>query len=139
MAEPDASYWTIRHLESGESVPGHVFSVFIAEGDSEDARYFDLQCMLEEPRQQDRDLEFDSYCIVSESGGVDYGGLEEAALFPHRLILRFRSDSVEELELPSENITLAIAPGVDIGELRTGLRKVLVYGNPSKVPVMSLT
>ncbi|MFD6202771.1 hypothetical protein ACWCQF_12585 [Streptomyces rubiginosohelvolus] len=134
MAEPDVSYWTIRHLESGESVPGQAFGVFIAEGDSEDARYFDLGCMIEEPRQQDRELELDSYCIVSESGG-----LEEAALLTDRLILRFRSESVEELELPSETITLPIAPGVDIGELRTGLKKVLTYGNPSKVPVMSLT
>lgn len=53
MAEPGTPYWTIRHLESGESVPGQTFTVFIAEGDSEDARYFDLQRMIEEPGQQE--------------------------------------------------------------------------------------
>ncbi|GGW09159.1 hypothetical protein GCM10010264_38130 [Streptomyces globisporus] len=141
MAEPEPSvpYWTIRHLESGESVPGQTFTVFISEGDREDARYFDLQRMIEEPDQQEIDLELDSYCIVSESDGVDYGGLEEVTLLPGWLILQFRSESAKELELPSQAITLGIAPGVDIGELRTGVKKVLTYGNPSKVPVISLT
>ncbi|WP_371625575.1 Imm10 family immunity protein [Streptomyces sp. NBC_01116] len=138
MAEPSVPYWTIRHLESGESVPGQTFTVFIAEGDGEDARYFDLQRMIEEPGQQEMDLELDSYCIVSEGDGVDFGGLEEATLLPGRLILRFRSASAEELQLPSTVIALGIAPGVDIGELRAGLEKVLTYGNPSKVPVISL-
>ncbi|MGW0646162.1 hypothetical protein [Streptomyces badius] len=36
MAEPSVPYWIIRHLESGESVPGQAFTVFISEGDSED-------------------------------------------------------------------------------------------------------
>lgn len=85
MAEPSVPYWTIRHLESGESVPGQTFTVFIAEGDGEDARYFDLQRMIEEPGQQEMDLELDSYCIVSEGDGVDFGGLEEATLLPGRL------------------------------------------------------
>ncbi|MFI1221666.1 MULTISPECIES: Imm10 family immunity protein [unclassified Streptomyces] len=139
MAEPGVPYWTIRHLESGESVPGQTFTVFIAEGDSGEARYFDLQRMIEEPGQQEIDLELDSYCIVSEGDGVDYGGLEEATLLPGRLILQFRSESAEELELPSRVITLGIAPGIDIDELRTGLKRVLTYGAPSKVPVISLT
>ena len=113
--------------------------MFIAEDDTEDARYFDLQRMLDEPDQQQIDLELDSYCIVSESQGVDYGGLEEVTLLPDRLILRFRADSVDELELPSRVITLGIEPGIDAAELRTGLKKVLTYGNSLKVPVLNLT
>lgn len=139
MADPCKPYWTIRHMEVGEAVTGQTFTVFIAEDDTEDAHYFDLQRMLEEPGQQEIDLELDSYCIVNESEGVDYGGLEEAALLPGRLLLRFRAKSMEELELPSEVIVLGIDPGIDISELRTGLKNVLTYGNSLKVPVLHLT
>ncbi|MFD4029176.1 Imm10 family immunity protein [Streptomyces sp. NPDC058637] len=139
MADPIVPYWTMRYLESGEAVPGHTFTVFIAEDDTEDARYFDLQRMIGEPGQQEIDLELDSYCIVSESDGVDYGGLEATTLLPGQLTLQFRADSVDELELPSRTITLGIDPDIDIDELRRGLKKVLTYGNSLKVPVMNLT
>lgn len=35
------SDWVIRHVESGDSIPGMVFTIYVAESDaSEDVRYF---------------------------------------------------------------------------------------------------
>ncbi|MFJ8129493.1 hypothetical protein [Streptomyces hydrogenans] len=136
MADRNVPYWTIRHVDIKEAVPGQTFTVFMLENDSEDARYFDLQCMLEEPGPQEIDLELDSYCIVSESEGVDYGGLAEVAMLPGRLVLQFRPEAVEELELPSEEIILGIDPDINVHELWAGMQKVLTYGNHLKVPSM---
>lgn len=137
--KPQASDWVIRHVESGESIPGLVFTIFVAESDaSEDVRYFDLQCGLSEPTAQDVDLELDSYCIVNDAGGVQYGGLDEVTLLPDGLVLSFQDDAVEELELFSRVVTLGIDPAIDFDEVRAGLRKVLSYGNPRKVPQMNL-
>ncbi len=137
--KPQTSDWVIRHVESGESIPGMVFTIYVAESDaSEDVRYFDLQCALYEPTAQDIDLELDSYCIVNDAGGVQYGGLDEVAMGPDGLVLSFRDDAVEELELSSRVVTLGIDSAIDVDEVRAGLRKVLSYGNPRKVPQMNL-
>ncbi|MCM1949294.1 Imm10 family immunity protein [Streptomyces sp. G2] len=136
MADGNVPYWTIRHVEIKEAVPGQTFTVFMLEDDREDARYFDLQRMLEEPGPQEIDLELDSYCIVSESEGVDYGGLAEVTMLQGRLVLQFRPEAVEELELPSEEIILGIAPDINVHELWAGMQKVLTYGNRLKVPSM---
>ncbi|MFE3121848.1 Imm10 family immunity protein [Streptomyces hydrogenans] len=136
MVDGNVPYWTIHHVEIKEAVPGQTFTVFMLEGDKEDARYFDLQRMLEEPGPQEIDLELDSYCIVSESEGVDYGGLAEVTMLPGRLVLQFRPEAVEELELPSEEIILDIAPDINVHELWAGMQKVLTYGNHLKVPNM---
>ncbi|CAM5740083.1 hypothetical protein SMICM304S_11833 [Streptomyces microflavus] len=90
--KPQTSDWVIRHVESGESIPGMVFTIYVAESDaSEDVRYFDLQCALGEPTAQDVDLELDSYCIVNDAGGVQFGGLDEVTMGPDGLVLRFRT------------------------------------------------
>ncbi|MFD6081758.1 Imm10 family immunity protein [Streptomyces hydrogenans] len=136
MVDGNVPYWTIRHVEIKEAVPGQTFTVFMLEDDREDARYFDLQRMLEEPGPQEIDLELDSYCIVSESEGVDYGGLAEVTMLQGRLVLQFRPEAVEELELPSEEIILGIAPDINVHELWAGMQKVLTYGNRLKVPSM---
>jgi len=136
MADRCMPYWTIRHVEIREAVPGQKFTVFLLENDGEDARYFDLQRMLAEPGPQEIDLELDSYCIVSESEGVDYGGLAEVTMLPGRLALHFRPEAVEELELPSEEISLGIDPGIDVHELWAGMQRVLTYGNHLKVSAM---
>ncbi|MFJ5734084.1 Imm10 family immunity protein [Streptomyces microflavus] len=138
MTDLTSPQWVIRFVESGESIPGETFTIFVAEDDSGDGRHFDLQCMLSEPSAQNVRLELDSYCIVNEAGGVHYGGLEEVSLLPENLILRFRDDAVEELELSSNVVTLGIDPTIDVEEVRAGLRKVLSYGNPHKVPNMNL-
>ncbi|MFG2512765.1 hypothetical protein [Streptomyces sp. NPDC048584] len=137
MTEINLPYWVIRYVESGESVPGGPFTIFIAEDDNGDGRHLDLQCMPDEPSAQNVRLEMDSYCIVSEGEGVHYGGLKEVTLQPDRLVLRFLDDAVEELELPSDVVELGIAPGVDVDEIRSGLRRVLSYGNPGKIPRMN--
>lgn len=133
------SDWVIRHVESGDSIPGMVFTIYVAESDaSEDVRYFDLQCALSEPTVQDVDLELDSYCIVNDAGGVQFGGLDAVTMGPDGLVLSFQDDAVEELELSSRVVTLGFDSAIDVDEVRAGLRKVLSYGNPRKVPQMNL-
>lgn len=133
------SDWVIRHVESGDSIPGMVFTICVAESDaSEDVRYFDLQCALSEPTVQDVDLELDSYCIVNDAGGVQFGGLDAVTMGPDGLVLSFQDDAVEELELSSRVVTLGFDSAIDVDEVRAGLRKVLSYGNPRKVPQMNL-
>ncbi|WP_189947318.1 Imm10 family immunity protein [Streptomyces roseolus] len=118
-------------------IPGQTFTVYISEGVGEDGQYFDLQRMLEEPGRQEIDLELDSYCVVTGEEVVDYGSLEEVELLPERLTLIFREESIDELELPSNVITLGIDSKIDVDSLREGLKKVLTYGNPVKVPRMN--
>ncbi|WP_189858071.1 Imm10 family immunity protein [Streptomyces poonensis] len=134
-------YWAITALVAGEAVPGATFTVFV--GDGEDAEsngyYFDFQRPLrEELDEQDVRNETDSYCVVNESGAVHYGGLEEVAVLPGLLYLRFDDEAVGVLNLPSDIVPLAIDPGIDVDEMRADLRKVLSYGNPAKVPIMNL-
>jgi hypothetical protein len=138
MTDLTDPYWVIRYLEVGESVPGETFTVFVADREDGDGYQLDLQCMMAEPTAQDVGLELDSYCIVNEGGGVHYGGLEEVTLLPDRFILRFRDDAVEELDLPSNVVHLGIGSQIDIDEMRSGLRRVLTYGNPEKIPSMNL-
>ena len=139
MADP-FSYWVITALVIGEEVPGVTFSVFI--GDGEDAVSegydFDLQRFLDDqPDEQNVRNGTDSYCIVNESG-VHYGGLEEVSLLPDLLSLRFDDEAVEALDLPSNIVPLGIAPTINVDEMRAGLRRVLSYGNPDKIPSTNL-
>ena len=134
-------YWEIATLSVGEEVPGVTLSVFIGDGDdaAENGYYFDLQCFLnEEPDEQNVRNGTDSYCVMNESGGVHYGGLRGVSLLPDLLTFSFDHEAVEALSLPSKIIPLGISPEVDLQELRTGLQRVLTYGNPEKLPRLNL-
>ncbi|MFG3007424.1 Imm10 family immunity protein [Streptomyces calvus] len=134
-------YWEITTLVVGEEVPDITFSVFVGDGDDAAANgyYFDLQRFLnEQPDEQNVRNGTDSYCVVNESGGVHYGGLEEVSLLPGLLTLRFNDEAAEVLGLPSTIIPLGISSGVDLDQLRAGLHRVLTYGNPQKHPRLSL-
>ncbi|MEG3628640.1 Imm10 family immunity protein [Streptomyces poriticola] len=140
MTHP-SPYWTIAALVVGEAVPGATFTVFIGDGEDaeSDGYYFDFQRRLsDEVKEQDVRNETDSYCVVNESGGVYYGGLEEVSLLQDVLCLRFDDGAVEALGLPSNVVPLNIASGIDIHEMRAGLRRVMSYGNPAKIPSMNL-
>ncbi|MCX4905277.1 Imm10 family immunity protein [Streptomyces sp. NBC_00878] len=119
-----------------ENVPDSCFTVGLAEDEYGEGRYLTFQCGLEEPGDQERTLGLDSYCILNETGGVDYGGVKEVSLVADKISFRFRPEAVEALELPSGEIALDVAPGCDIETLRFGLRRVLNYGNPEKFPVV---
>lgn len=136
MTQP-STYWAITALVIGEAVPGATFTVFI--GDGEDAEsdgfYFDFQRPLGDGvKEQDVRNETDSYCVVNESDGVHYGGLEEVSLLHGVLCLRFDDDAVEALELPANDVPLAVSPDLDTRKLEVGLRRVLSYGNPARQP-----
>ncbi|GHH92611.1 Imm10 family immunity protein [Streptomyces capillispiralis] len=134
-------YWEITTLVVGEEVPDITYSVFVGDGDDAVANgyYFDLQRFLEEqPDEQNMRNGTDSYCVVNESGGVHYGGLEEVSLSPGLLTLRFDDEAIEALGLPSRVIPLGVAAEVDLDALRAGLHRVLTYGNPRRHPRLNL-
>lgn len=134
-------YWEIATLVVGEEVPGVTFSVFIGDGDDAAANgyYFDLQRFLsEQPDEQNVRNGTDTYCVMNESGGVQYGGLKGVSLLPGLLTLSFDDEAVKELGLPSNVIPLGIASAVDLAELRAGLHRVLTYGNSQKFPRLNL-
>ncbi|PIB05723.1 MULTISPECIES: Imm10 family immunity protein [Streptomyces] len=126
--------WLVRVVAVQENVPDSCFIVGIAEDEYGEGRYLTLQSGLEEPGEQERRLGLDSYCVVNETGGVHYGGIESVALSADQISFRFTSEAVGALSLPDQEMTLDIAPGSDVQNLRDGLRRVLTYGNPDKFP-----
>lgn len=126
--------WLVGVVVVQENVPESCFLVGIAEDEYGDGHYLTFQSGLEEPGEQERELGLDSYCIVNETGGVHYGGLESVSLSTGQISFRFSSEAVEALSLPGQEITLSVASGSDLQSLRDGLRRVLSYGNPEKFP-----
>ncbi|GGZ66360.1 hypothetical protein GCM10010344_36140 [Streptomyces bluensis] len=108
--------------------------VGIAEDEHGEGGYFIFQCGLETLDEQAQSLELDSYCILNDAGGVQYGGLNEVSLYPGRVRFHFSPEAAVELELPEQEIELGLTSGVDIESLRGGLRRVLTYGKPAKIP-----
>ncbi|GHD71622.1 hypothetical protein GCM10010317_080760 [Streptomyces mirabilis] len=128
------SEWLVRVVVVEENVLDSCFSVGLAEDEYGEGRYLTFQCGLESPGAQERTLGLDSYCIINETGGVYYGGVEKVSLSANMIFFRFTPEAVEKLDLPTGEINLHIAPGSDVENLRGGLRRVLTYGNPEKVP-----
>ncbi|MFJ8532062.1 Imm10 family immunity protein [Streptomyces sp. NPDC093591] len=129
--------WLVRVVTSEENVPDSCFIVGLAEDRYGESGHFIFQAGLEAPDEQSRRLGLDSYCILNETGGVHYGGLEKVSLSSQGISFQFNSEAVEELDLPASEIELNIAPEVDLERMRAGLRRVLTYGNPEKVPEFS--
>ncbi|MGP4083860.1 Imm10 family immunity protein [Streptomyces sp. KR55] len=129
--------WLVRVVTAEENVPDSCFIVGIAEDQYGESGHFIFQAGLTAPDEQSRRLELDSYCILNETGGVHYGGLKKVSLSPSRISFQFNPEAVAELDLPAPEIELDIAPEADLEQLRAGLRRVLTYGNPEKVPEIS--
>ncbi|WP_159054035.1 Imm10 family immunity protein [Streptomyces sp. AS58] len=135
------SYWEITALVIGEELPGVTFSVFIGDGDdaAADGYYFELQRFVnDQPDEQNVRNGTDSYCVVNESGGVHFGGLNEVSLVSGLLTLSFTEEAAGVLDLPSNVIPLGVGSGVDLNELRAGLYCILTYGNPQRFPRLDL-
>ncbi|MFE4817503.1 Imm10 family immunity protein [Streptomyces sp. NPDC056704] len=128
------SEWLVRVVVVEENVLDSCFTVGLAEDEYGEGRYLTFQCGLEGPGDQERTLGLDSYCIINETGGVYYGGVENVSLSANRIFFRFTPEAVEKLDLPAGEINLYIASEPDVESLRGGLRRVLTYGNPEKVP-----
>ncbi|MFF0034600.1 Imm10 family immunity protein [Streptomyces mirabilis] len=128
------SEWLVRVVVIEEKVLDSCFTVGLAEDEYGEGRYLAFQCGLEGPGEQERTLGLDSYCVINETGGVYYGGVENVCLSANRILFRFASEAVEKLDLPTGEINLHIAPESDVESLRGGLRRVLTYGNPEKLP-----
>ncbi|MEU9737519.1 Imm10 family immunity protein [Streptomyces sp. NPDC048002] len=125
-------------MTAEENLPDSCFIVGLAEDQSGESGHLIFQAALTPPDEQSRQLELDSYCILNETGGVHYGGLTRVSISSREIRFRFTPEAVGELELPAAEIELDIDPEVDFERLRVALCKVLTYGNPAKVPEISV-
>ncbi|MFF3489381.1 Imm10 family immunity protein [Streptomyces sp. NPDC002701] len=129
--------WPIRVVTADENLSDSCFVLGVASDEYGEGGNFIFQCGLSAPDEQARRLELDSYCVLSQEGGVQYGGVESISLSAGVLSFRFSVEAVAELDIPTQNIEIEIAQGVDIEVLRNGLRRVFTYGNPEKIPQMT--
>jgi hypothetical protein len=130
-------FWNVAALEFREDPPGMVFCMFISDGENavQEGFYFEFRHFIDDQlKEQHVRNGSDSYCIVNESLGVHYGGLEKVFLMPDLLVLVFNDEAVEALQLPESVIPLGIAAGVDVDALRRGLQRILRYGDPQSFP-----
>ncbi|WP_319171414.1 Imm10 family immunity protein [Streptomyces sp. ME08-AFT2] len=114
--------------------PESAFLVGLAENEFGDGSNITLQSGLEEPDSQQRKHGLDTYCILNETGEMQYGGLEAVRLMENCLVLKFSFDAAQTLSLPGRELILGIAPEVDVDALRSGLRRALTWGDPERVP-----
>ncbi|MGY3059463.1 hypothetical protein ACVWZD_003708 [Streptomyces sp. TE3672] len=133
----ESRQWEVRTVTSSPNVPDDCFVVGLSEDIEESERCFIFQSRLSSPSAQARRLEMDSYCIVTESGDVNYGGLENVVITSESITLHFNEEAVEELSLFGRRVALGLAPEVDVPLLVSGLKKVLFYGNDEKYPRFS--
>ncbi|KUN05544.1 hypothetical protein AQI96_35170 [Streptomyces canus] len=108
--------------------------VGLAEDESGEGRQLVLQCSLREPDDQDQRLGQDTYCVLNETGGIVYGGIEAVTFSPAGISFRFSLAAAEKLALPLPEVIVGIAPEVQVEPFRKELRRVLTYGDPQKVP-----
>ncbi|WP_020116547.1 Imm10 family immunity protein [Streptomyces canus] len=132
--EVSSPTWVARVAAVDENVLDSALVVGLAEDDSGEGRQLVFQCSLQEPDEQEQRLGQDSYCVLNETGGIAYGGVEVVTFSPARVSFRFSLAAVEKLSLSSQDLIVGIAPEAQVENFRTELRRVLTYGNPQKVP-----
>ncbi|MGW1616512.1 Imm10 family immunity protein [Streptomyces sp. NPDC002285] len=126
--------WIVKFVGIHEMEPDSTFLVGLAEDEYGDGSNIVFQCGLKDPDNQQRQHGVDTCCILGESGGVQYGGLNSVKLSGRRIEFHFNSDAARELSLPGQEMILGIAPEVDVTALRNGLRTALTWGDPQKIP-----
>lgn len=109
--------------------------VGLAEQDGGDGACLIFQCSPVPPSTSDIATGLDTYCLLDQDVAVHYGGVTCAVLEPGRLTLTLTDEAAGEFGIgdPANTVTLSIPPG-ESGRLAEGLRRILTYGNPGRVP-----
>ncbi|MEU8747933.1 Imm10 family immunity protein [Streptomyces parvulus] len=109
------------------------YTVGMAENEDGDGSYLTIQCGVNDPDAQQRRLGWDTYCVMNETGGVIYGGIESASVTGRKVVLRFTDEAAAELTI-ARDCEYELHADVDVEKLRVGLRHVLTYGDAAKIP-----
>jgi hypothetical protein len=109
--------------------------VGLAENDSGEGACLIFQCSPTPPSACDIATGLDTYCLLDQDGAVHYGGVTRAVLDADRLTLTLTDAAVAELGVDDGTNSVALTiPPCETGRLAEGLRRILTYGNPSRVP-----
>ncbi|MFD6550624.1 Imm10 family immunity protein [Streptomyces sp. NPDC058398] len=130
----------IREIHQGEEYKTYTLALFTSWED--DMRGFELQRNLREsgdpraPRPP-----FNSYCVVNERHKTSFGGVTEVALEGDVLKIKFSEQAKEELDLPTDEVSLVLnnLENDEIENLKAGLARVFSYGPVDLLPNLRIT
>jgi len=135
---PTPTWRTVTTVTTGENPDDQVFSLGIAENADGMGGHLIVQISLRPPTEQDTAAAMDTYCVMDDTGGVQYGGIEHVELADTRLTIRFSEDAAEELSVDDGVLQLELDLGEeDVARLRDGLRRTLTYGDTGRQPTMT--
>jgi hypothetical protein len=107
----------------------------IAERADGTGRSLIFQADGEPPDQQEIDLGWDTYCLVTETHGTAYGCVEELRWEGNTLRLLLRPGALSDLGLDDMSIEVDLAASDDALEaVREALREILAYGREDARP-----
>jgi hypothetical protein len=134
---PTPTWRTVTTVTGGENPDGQVFTLGIAENADGMGGHLIVQISLQPPTEQDTATGMDTYCVMDDEGGVQYGGIEQVELADTRLTIRFTEDAADELSVDDSELQLELDLDEEDGaRLRDGLRRTLTYGNADQQPTM---
>ncbi|GAA3434115.1 Imm10 family immunity protein [Kutzneria kofuensis] len=134
---PTSTWRTITTVTAGENTDDQVFTLGLAESADGSGGHLIVQTSLQPPTEQDTATGMDTYCVMDDQGGVQYGGIEHVELDDTQLTIRFSEDVAEELSVDDGELQLELDLDEDATtRLRDGLRRTLTYGNPDQQPTL---
>lgn len=118
----------------------HAYTLGLAETeDGQDGATLLLMCSPHPPDEQDVASGMDTYCLVDEEQSTAYGGVVAVVLDDNLLTFTLTRSTAAALALHKDELRLAMeVPPAQLDLLRTGVVRVLSYGNPSQRPQLSL-
>ena len=135
---PTPTWRTVTTVTAGENTADQVFTLGIAENPDGTGGHLIIQTSLQPPTDQDTATGMDTYCVMDDEGGVQYGGVEHVELDDAQLTIRFSQDSADELSVDDGELQLELELDEDAtARLRDGLRRTLTYGNPDQQPSLA--
>jgi hypothetical protein len=134
---PTSTWRTVTTVTAGENADDQVFTLGLAESADGSGGHLIVQTSLHAPTSQDTATGMDTYCVMDDEGGVQYGGISRVELTDARLTIRFAEDAAEELSVDDGELSLDLDLDADAtARLRDGLRRALTYGNSDQQPVL---
>jgi hypothetical protein len=135
---PTPTWRTVTTVTAGENPDDQVFTLGIAENADGMGGHLIVQISLQPPTEQDIATGMDTYCVMDDHGGVQYGGIEHVEFADTQLTIRFTEDAADELSVDDSELQLELdLDEEDAARLRDGLRRTLTYGNAGQQPTMT--
>lgn len=128
VAHEDGESRSIRRVEVTEIIEDQVIVVALSEEQDGTGRVLLFQRALAFD-EQDVAMGMDTYCLSDEEGTAVYGGVTSCILAQDVLTLRLAPEAAATLAMGSPcRLHLHVDPSA-IGQLREGLRRVLMGGH----------